>query len=223
MSILSAERQRVNGGGEGPKMEPVEGRSRRTDRSRNTERALRDALMELILERGLDQVTVGAITARAGIDRSTFYLHFPSKQALLEASQRQIIDELVEQGGPEASVRQRLLAAFRHMATNSLAYRVLLTASDGETERRLQSYLAGHLAAAFARRTHADGVRTAGGLPLELFGEYVAGGLRSASRWWLAAGMPLEPERMTEMVLRLLPAGVAEAAAGGAGSASSSL
>jgi AcrR family transcriptional regulator len=53
-------------------------------RSRRTRGHLSSALIELILERGWEAVGVRELCARAGIARSTFYLHFSNKEELLE-------------------------------------------------------------------------------------------------------------------------------------------
>jgi len=50
---------------------------------RRTQRQLRDALVELILERGWDAVTVRDVCERADVGRSTFYVHFADKENLL--------------------------------------------------------------------------------------------------------------------------------------------
>jgi AcrR family transcriptional regulator len=50
---------------------------------RRTQRHLRDALVELILERGWDAVTVRDVCERADVGRSTFYVHFADKESLL--------------------------------------------------------------------------------------------------------------------------------------------
>ncbi len=180
-----------------------------TDRSRRTQRALRDAVMQLALEKGMEQVTVRDITERAGIDRSTFYLHFGDKRALLEASRRQLIDELVAQGGSSETVGGRILAAFRHMAGHAVAYRVLLASADPEVDRRLHDYLAEHVERAFHEHIRTAGTPSAppADFRVDLFAQYVAGGLRAIARWWLEEGMPYPPEDMAAMVLRLLPAG----------------
>jgi len=52
-------------------------------RARRTRSLLHAALVELILERGYDRVTVQDILDRADIGRSTFYNHYPSKDELL--------------------------------------------------------------------------------------------------------------------------------------------
>jgi AcrR family transcriptional regulator len=52
-------------------------------RVRRTRRLLKDAMLELIEEVGWDRVTVGALTERADVGRSTFYSHYGSREDLL--------------------------------------------------------------------------------------------------------------------------------------------
>jgi AcrR family transcriptional regulator len=52
-------------------------------RVRKTRRQLRDALLQLIPERGWDAISVQDICARADVGRSTFYVHFADKEELL--------------------------------------------------------------------------------------------------------------------------------------------
>lgn len=51
-----------------------------------TRAALRDALLALLLERGWDGVDILSLCERADIGRSTFYLHYPNKEALLQGA-----------------------------------------------------------------------------------------------------------------------------------------
>lgn len=55
-------------------------------RTQRTRRALRDALLSLLMEKSWDELSVQDICKRADIGRSTFYLHFPSKEELLSGS-----------------------------------------------------------------------------------------------------------------------------------------
>ncbi|WP_062387161.1 TetR/AcrR family transcriptional regulator [Demequina iriomotensis] len=48
-----------------------------------TRRRLQEALFALARERGVDDVSVSDIAARAGINRSTFYQHYSDKETLL--------------------------------------------------------------------------------------------------------------------------------------------
>ena len=52
-------------------------------RVRRTRHLLREALVALILERGWETVSVLDVCARADVGRSTFYVHFADKEALL--------------------------------------------------------------------------------------------------------------------------------------------
>ena len=55
-----------------------------TDRRiQRTRELLKDALMQLIAEKGYDSVTIQDITEKANLGRTTFYLHYESKEALL--------------------------------------------------------------------------------------------------------------------------------------------
>lgn len=51
-----------------------------------TRRALRDALMALLPEVGWDHIDVAKLCERADIGRSTFYLHYTDKTALLRGA-----------------------------------------------------------------------------------------------------------------------------------------
>lgn len=52
-------------------------------RVQRTRLALHEALVELILERGWDEVSVQHVCDRANVGRSTFYTHFADKEELL--------------------------------------------------------------------------------------------------------------------------------------------
>src|SRR5260370_10717090 len=52
-------------------------------RVRRTHANLREALIDLIEEKGFDAVTVGDIAERAMVNRTTFYRHYQDKYALV--------------------------------------------------------------------------------------------------------------------------------------------
>ena len=63
-----------------PKKTP---RKTKTPRAERTRAAIRDAANELFLRDGVENTTVDAIVAAAGISKGTFYVHFPRKEDLL--------------------------------------------------------------------------------------------------------------------------------------------
>ncbi len=58
-------------------------------RVRRTRLLLEQSFFDLIQEKGFQSVTVQDITERAGVNRATFYAHFPDKYALLDHNIRQ--------------------------------------------------------------------------------------------------------------------------------------
>ena len=61
-----------------------------------TKRMLRDALAELIEEKGFERITVCDLTERADINRGTFYTHYRDKNDLLRQSEDDIISDITE-------------------------------------------------------------------------------------------------------------------------------
>ncbi len=56
--------------------------------------ALRQALIELLEEAGLEAITVNDLCARAGLTRGTFYNHYTDKDALLASFEDEVLDGL---------------------------------------------------------------------------------------------------------------------------------
>jgi AcrR family transcriptional regulator len=61
-----------------------------------TKRLIRDALTTLMEEKGFENITVSDLTAKADINRGTFYLHYRDKYDLLEQSENEVIKEINE-------------------------------------------------------------------------------------------------------------------------------
>lgn len=97
-------------------------------RVRRTHKLLRDALIELIEERGFDALTVGEIAARALVSRAAFYRHYADKFALVE----QVFEEAMQplfaaiQEPGKVHVQQNWITFFDHFAEYERLYRALL-------------------------------------------------------------------------------------------------
>jgi len=57
-------------------------------RIKRTRGLLEQAFMDIVAEKGFQSVSVQDITEKAGVNRATFYAHFPDKYALLDHSIR---------------------------------------------------------------------------------------------------------------------------------------
>lgn len=69
----------------------TESKDRRIIRSK---RALRDALIELVEEQGLDAITVNDLCARADLNRGTFYNHYRDKEDLVAELENGLFSDL---------------------------------------------------------------------------------------------------------------------------------
>ena len=65
-------------------------------RVRRTRSLILQAFMEILPEKGFQAVSVQNITEKAGINRATFYAHFPDKYALLDHSIQQMFRQEIE-------------------------------------------------------------------------------------------------------------------------------
>jgi AcrR family transcriptional regulator len=65
-------------------------------RVKRTRHLLEQAFIEALNEKGFQAVSVQDITEKAGVNRATFYAHFPDKYALLDHSIRQWFQQEIE-------------------------------------------------------------------------------------------------------------------------------
>src|SRR3972149_51567 len=63
-------------------------------RSQRTRQALGDALIELMMEKGYDAISVKEIIDHANVGRSTFYTHYADKDELLVSQLDRVVDML---------------------------------------------------------------------------------------------------------------------------------
>lgn len=87
-------------------------------RIQRTRKALHEAQIELILEKGFDKVTVQDVIDRANVGRSTFYLHFKDIEDLFLGGFEYLWElfegHLSEQSTDKADVWDLSLIIFQH-------------------------------------------------------------------------------------------------------------
>ena len=92
-------------------------RVRRDRRRPITRQRIVDATRELVVEGGSGSLTKAAICARAEIDRSIIYDHFPDVDSCVRAAAEQLADEMVERDG---NLRHATEAAEHHGLARAL-------------------------------------------------------------------------------------------------------
>ena len=112
--------------------------SRPDRRVGKTRRALKEALTDLILEKGYESVTVQDVIDRADVGRSTFYAHFIDKDDLLMA----IFGDLEVPGPdttnwrPDDPAFSWTLDLFRHFGSGKRLFRAVTSSESGALARR---------------------------------------------------------------------------------------
>ena len=186
--------------------------SRKVDRRiQSTRQLLDDALIELILEKGYDKITVQNIVDQANVGRSTFYAHCLDKDDLMEKSVNLMMEEfgshfLPNNDGDAQEVMIPSLALFRHTQTHPQLYKAML--GGGAIEIVIQAIRDGLIehARAYFEREERAGKRL--GVPMEILTTHLAGSLLTLLTWWLENEMPYPPEQMNEMFKQLTMLGI---------------
>ncbi len=195
--------------------------SRKVDRRiQRTRQLMDDALIELILEKGYDKITVQNIVDQANVGRSTFYAHYLDKDDLMEKS----VEMMMEEFGPHFSgsndgdaqdVMIPSLAFFQHTQTHPQLYKAMLSGRAIEiVVKAIRDGLIAHARAYFEQEERA-GKRL--GVPMEILTTHLAGSLLTLLTWWLDNEMPYPPEQMDEMFQQLTMLGIGRLITNGSG------
>lgn len=171
-----------------------------------TRQALRKAMVDLASESPLDEITVRAIAAKAGIGYATFFRHYVDKEALLA----DVADSLT--GDFLTQVRPLLLQKDRRGAARSLCafvqdhlpiHRALIAGGAGETVR-----------AGMLRQTLQTLDRARPNAPHDALDEvllfHLTSSILNLLAWWLRNLDRVDAEIMAELIERavLTPVGV---------------
>ncbi|MFI7440719.1 TetR/AcrR family transcriptional regulator [Nonomuraea indica] len=184
---------------------PAAGTDRRVRRTREL---LRRALVELILERGYDRITVQHIIDRADVGRSTFYAHYTDKDDLLLGNLEELaaaFEEHLERHFASRAEPNPVLAAFEHADRQRDLYRALAGKRGAEVMR---AGLRRRLKEVVARRVPEFLPHRDGAVPVEVTAEFLLTSLLGLLMWWLDNDLPYTAEEMADMYMRLVVPGV---------------
>jgi AcrR family transcriptional regulator len=188
---------------------------RRVERTREL---LQKALIELIGEQEYEDITIQDIADRANIGRTTFYLHYNSKDELFLGCHEAILSEF--HSGPlypHPLSREALLssetpsgmtAAYRHLKDAWGKLSPIFRGKDGPLiQKRMRDSSAReietNLRAVFAEAHCA--------MPFDVLANYLAGAQFALLQWWLEMRNPHTPETLAQAFHRLRRAAIREA------------
>lgn len=188
-------------------------------RIRRTRRALHKAMISLVLERGYEAVTIKDVVDRANVGRSTFYVHYTSKEDLLTAEIEDLRAALMAEQraalGREGSVSVRSLGFSRAFFEHAQDYRDVYRALVGE---RGASIIVARMRALFTQLVREElsellPQSAQDDVPRSALIQFVVGALMSIRTWWLEGGSKLTPAQ-ADAIFRRLTIPAIEAAAG---------
>jgi AcrR family transcriptional regulator len=173
-------------------------------RVRRTQERLGMALLQLILEKSFDSVTVQDVLDRAAVGRSTFYLHFRDKNDLL-LSQLEMFLEIMSTMLSAKKERSHRLAPvtemFEHIGEQKKLYRAL-----GQSGRLHDFFVLaqGYFARGIEQRLKETKFQPdASQTEQVLLSVALAGSLLSLFRWWMDTGGKLPASSMDKHFHRM--------------------
>lgn len=189
----------------------------KTDRRvQRTRELLQKALIELISERGYDAITIQDIVDRANVGRTTFYLHYSSKDELFISCHEAIVSEFhfgplyplsrEELLSPEAP--PGMTSAYRHLEdARALLYPILQGKDSLLILRRIRDWSTQEIEASL-RAAFAEADST---IPFDVLANYLAGARIALVQWWLEKRQPYTPENLAQTFHRLQRAAIRDA------------
>jgi AcrR family transcriptional regulator len=147
-----------------------------------TRKALKEALTDLILEKGYEAVTVQDVIDRADVGRSTFYAHFMDKDDLLMAILADLEMPGLDPSGwkPDDPAFGWTLALFRHFGSVKRLFKAVANSpiARRETTQRLEQLVQAELS-----RLNAG--RKVDAFQLQTLVRYLVGTFIGFMDWWM--------------------------------------
>ena len=180
-------------------------------RIQKSRKLLHQALISLIQEKNYESITVQQILDRAGVGRSTFYMHFRDKDELLVMGfehLRQMLHDIQIKTPAAAQSYEKVigfsLAMFEHLYEYRNEWKALSGSQAGVIVRQsIQDMISGlierEFKAGFQKHKSADSA-----IPSELFVHYLASTFTSVTSWWLNSKNPLTPDSVNHIYRALV-------------------
>lgn len=178
-------------------------------RSERTRQQLGAALVELMLRKRYDEISVQDIIDQANVGRSTFYAHYFDKDDLLVSNFTRVLDWLsrhLRRKENDGYSLPSLVLFFEHVQTHHQLYKALVRGGGIDLlykkgHERLRQHIEEHLCALVPA-----GASLAP--PFALVADYMAGAIFHLLKWWLDHEMPYTPAELDVLFQQLVLPGV---------------
>ncbi|MFM9331133.1 TetR/AcrR family transcriptional regulator [Paenibacillus mesotrionivorans] len=175
-------------------------------RIRKSQHAIKTAVIELMMEKDFDQITIQDISERADVSRRTIYLHYMDKFDLLDKLIEEHIHEMQELCYlAEDKMDYRSMGGlwFEYLESHSLFFSAILTSKGGPFFRnRLLEFFLEKL----TMKENDISLGGKSGLPEgeEVDIQFLGAAIVGVVEWWIKNGRPHPPDFMAQRVGALL-------------------
>jgi AcrR family transcriptional regulator len=178
------------------------------ERVRRTRDRLGDALVELLVQKPFDDITVQDVLDRADVSRSTFYTHYRDKNDLFLSDAEDFFESMataLSRLGDKSERVAPVQELFAHIAEVRPFYNALVESGRMHDVMGLGQE---HFARGIEQRLNE--IPRARPIPADrraAIANGLAGSLFSLLTWWVHRGMALSPDEMDKLFHRLVWAG----------------
>ncbi|MFZ1008567.1 MAG: TetR/AcrR family transcriptional regulator [Candidatus Sulfotelmatobacter sp.] len=190
---------------------PTSQQRKKTDRRiLRTRDTLGDALVALMHEKSFEQITVQEVLERAGVGRSTFYVHYRDKDDLFMSDLEEFLElvaNMLKQRGADSKRLLPVQEFLAHLRDARSFYEALVKSGKMNDVLALAR---GIFARSIAERLESAGVQL-DSTRLAAQAHALAGSFLSLMEWWVDQGMQSDPKEMDEVFHRMVWSGLSEA------------
>ncbi len=180
-------------------------------RVRRTRKWLQESLLSLLQKKPFSKISIAEITDQAEVSRPTFYLHYKTKEELLVDYLDGIYEEFMDDMQPfidSPSQAKMAIKLYEQVQENSIFLNPLI---DSEISNlimeRMHKYCYDVIKRLFDRML-IPALPKEYEIRKEIAVASMAGSTYAMSVQWLKMGMPLSPQEMGEITMRLLRPGM---------------
>ncbi len=149
-----------------------------------TRLALRDAMLQLLPKRGWDELNILEICEEANVGRSTFYVHYRSKDDLLCESLNDLRDALcatAKEGSEPYHPLAFMPGLLAHMVEQRRTFKAVIGRRSSQgVERRFREMVFQLIEQDIAKQNYPK-------VQQQMVGRYLAGGVVDLMAWWVDA------------------------------------
>lgn len=181
-------------------------------RSKRSEQALIDALIELMAVKTYDSISIKEIVEKANVGRSTFYAHYQTKDDLVKSGFERILDGTLQHmilSKDERNLMVDTTMLFQHAQGHYHLFKTLMWGSGFEILTKDELNILNEKMRQRLSQFFPDENKLT--IPVNVLSIFLSGNLLILLKWWLDNKMPFPPEKMNDMFQVLVMPGIKSA------------